>query len=118
MRTAFAAAFVALAVVAMLVALAIPALAEPPPKIRPHNITAPPALYLGKWCGKPNPDEDRIVYRSFCTFASIRLTGEFWPRSTKPAREDWVPTIAIRCRETGKRLLLEWVKGDQIDVTR
>ena len=42
--------------------------------------------------------------RSDCKFIAIKHTGEKWPASTKPRKEDWVPLVRVlaRCVQNGQ----------------
>jgi hypothetical protein len=90
-----------------------------------------PDVYLGGWClGDSSADpittkeerkecvaNDNVSYLEIkrdgylelrhyggnqtCKFVSIKQTGEKWPASTKPRKEDWIPLVRVlaRCEE-------------------
>jgi hypothetical protein len=123
---------------AALLALAVPAQAD-----------QLPGVYFGDWCGEHHYNEDRDdktyerghscegpiqfeirpngfnVDGKTCRFASVRKTGQSWPRWTKPKKGDypegdWVPEVdvVLKCDGWSSTLRLSWSKGDILMIQR
>ena len=106
-----------------------------------------PGVYFGEWCGEhhPNADQQDKIYTKgdcdpnsirfeikpngfdygdgTCRFASVRKTGQSWPRGTKPKKGDWpkgdwVPEVdvTLKCHGFSSKLRLTWIKGDQLQI--